>query len=47
MNCVQNAVVSFKDSLVVIMLGGTKQKILYAEHEVTEVSREAVGRKGW
>ena len=46
-NCVQNVVVSFKDSLVVIMLGGTKQKILYAEHEVTEVSREAVGRKGW
>ena len=46
-NCVQNVVVSFKDSLVVIMLGWTKQKILYAEHEVTEVSREAVGKKGW
>ena len=45
--CVQKVVVSFKDSLVAIMLGGTKQKILYAEHEVTEVSREAVGRKGW
>ena len=45
--CVQKVVVSFKDSLVAIMLGGTKQKILYDEHEVTEVSREAVGKKGW
>ena len=46
-NCVQKVVVSFRDSLVVIMLGGTKQRILYAEHEVMEVSREAIGKKSW
>ena len=47
MNGVQQAVVSFKDSLVAMRLVGTQQKILYGEHEVMEVSRDTFGKKGW
>ena len=38
-NGVQKVVVSVKDCLVAT-------RILYAEHEVMEVSREAIGKKG-
>ena len=44
-NGVQKVVVSFKDSLVTIRLVETKQKILYGEHELMEVSRETIENK--
>ena len=47
MNGVQKVVVSFKDTCVAKKLVGTKQKILYAEHEVMEVSRDTVGKIFW